>query len=446
MGTYQDFLREKQRKDQTLGFDPLWIPDFLFPFQRKLVEWAIRKGRAAVFAECGLGKTPMQLVWVENVLRKENKPVLVLTPLAVAPQTVREGEKFGIECKQSRDGKVWKGINVTNYHKLHLFSPEDFSGVVLDESSILKNFDGKYRKSITSFLAKVQYRLLCTATPAPNDFMELGTSSEALGMMGRNQMLAMFFSNCGDSTQQWVLKGHAQSRFWQWVAMWARAIRKPSDLGFSDEGFILPKLSTHRHMIPTGKRGESGFLPFLARTLTDQRKERRLTLVPRCEKMTELVPKKDPCIIWCHLNNESDLLGKLIPDAVEVRGSDKDEVKEERLNAFSTGKIRVLISKPQIAGFGLNWQHCSDVIYLPSHSHEQYYQAIRRCWRFGQKREVSCHLVAAESEKLVMDNMLRKEKQSEEIYSGIVREMGNVLSTKEETGPVCKVEVPKWLK
>jgi len=444
MKTYQEFLETKRLRRMEKGFKPLWIPDFLFDFQKQLCEWTIRTGRAAIFADCGLGKTPMQLVWAENVVRKTNKRVLILTPLAVARQTVREGEKFGIECLISKQGKPAGKITITNYERLHHFKPEDYDGVVADESSILKNFDGKRRRQITDFVREIPYRLLCTATPAPNDFMELGTSSEALGVMKRGQMLGMFFVNDGAETQKWSLKGHAKMRFWQWMGTWARAVRMPSDLGFDDGVFVLPKLVMKQYevssVVPNGR-----LFCQVAETLNEQRAERKRTLQARCEKVAELVPKDRPFIAWCHLNAEGDLLEKLIPGAVQVAGSNKDEVKEERLWAFTKGEIRVLVTKPKIASFGLNWQHCSDVSFFPSHSHEQFYQAIRRCYRFQQERDVVCNIVTSEAERNVLSNMIRKERQAADMYAGIVREMGKVLKGSNGDYQLREMEMPAWL-
>lgn len=441
---YSVFLNGKDTIRTNYGFKPLWIPDFLFDFQKVLVDWAIRIGRGALFEDCGLGKSPQQLVWAENVVRKTKGNVLILAPLAVSSQTVKEGEKFGIQVRRTRQGEIHKGINITNYQRLSYYKPEDFAGVVCDESSILKNFDGKTRRHVTEFLQKMEYRLLCTATPAPNDFMELGTSSEALGGMTRNSMLGMFFVNDGENTQQWNLKGHAKKGFWTWVSSWARAVRKPSDIGFKDGKFELPPLKIESHVVesttPSGR-----FFPSIAQTLEDQRKEKRKTIEERCQRVAKILPKDRPCIVWCQLNDESARLTELIPGAVEVKGSDSDDQKEERLGNFSNGKIRVLVTKPSIACFGLNWQHCSDVSYFPTHSHEQYYQAIRRCWRFGQLNPVTCHMVYTESEASVFSNMIRKERRSIELYDGITRWMNeSIKKTKIETHST-KIEVPSWL-
>jgi hypothetical protein len=442
---YQEFLRSKRRGGNDLGFAPVWVPEFLFPFQKFLVEWSIRKGCSAVFADCGLGKSPMELVWAENVFRKTNKPVLLLTPLAVGPQMVREGEKFGIECKQTRTGKVWKGINVTNYEQLKKFDPKDFSAVIADESGCIKHQDTQTRREVTEFMKHVPYRLLATATPAPNDYMELGSSSEALGVMGRQQMLGMFFTNGGKDTQQWELKGHAAKRFWRWVAGWARAVRKPSDLGFDDTGFILPKLTVNHHKIACSIQPKRGF-EWEARTLKDQRKERRATLTQRCEKVAELLSGDDYGVAWCHLNPEGDLLEELIPGAVQVSGSDSEDKKEETLSAFSLGQIRVLVTKPRIGGWGLNWQHCNHMTYFPGFSYEAYYQAVRRCWRFGQERPVGIDLVFSAAERRVLYSMQRKEGQVSKMFQGLVENMSGYQSGSSWDGGKYVVEVPEWLK
>jgi hypothetical protein len=444
MDDYKEFLNRKRRERTASGIEPTFLPDVLKGFQRYLCEWSIRLGRSAVFADCGLGKSLVSLVVAENFVRHTNRPALILAPLAVSRQFVKEGEKFGIKCRQTQDGTIRKGINVTNYERLENFNPEDISCVVGDEIGCVKNADGKTKRRVADFMASVPYRLIGSATPAPNDHMELGNSSEVLGVMPYRNVLAQFFTNQGDDTQQWVLKGHARTRFWQWMATWARAVAHPRDLGYDDAGYDLPELSIHYELIPSGK--SYGLTPYVARTLDEQREERMRTLKQRCRRVAEIIPKDRPAIIWCHYNSESSLLAKLIPDAVEVRGSDKVEVKEKRLMGFSDGSIRVLISKPKIAGFGLNWQHCSDVVYFPSHSHEQYYQAIRRCWRFGQARKVNCNIVAVDSERAVIDNMLRKERQSIELYHEVVRHMNAVLRDERIYRTMdLEVKVPSWL-
>jgi hypothetical protein len=431
------------------------MPDALIDFQQSLAEWAIRKGRAANMADCGLGKTLMGLTWASNVARKTGKPVLYLTPVAVAPQTIREGEKFGIECRHSRDGNSSGHIVVTNYEKLHLFSAADFSGVVCDESSILKSFAGQRRGEITSFMRKVPYRLLQTATAAPNDYIELGTSSEALGYMGYMDMLNRFFKNDLNNSAQgrmrgevikWRLKGHAEQPFWRWVCSWARATRRPSDLGFDDARFVLPPLHEVEHLIEVNSLADGMLFALPAVGLKEQREERRRTVQERCEKVASLVNHTgQPAIVWCHLNDEGDLLEKLIPDGVQVSGSDSEEAKEERLTAFADGKARVLITKPKIGAWGLNFQHCNHVVFFPSHSFEQYYQAVRRCWRFGQKRPVRVDIVTTEGERGITRNLQRKADQADEMFSRLVAEMNNALRIERANNATKPVEIPAWL-
>lgn len=442
---YQNFLAKKSVRNPKQGFKPLWIPDCLFPFQRPLVSWAIQEGRCALLESCGMGKSVQELVWAENVIRYTNGNILFLTPLSVGQQMVREGEKFGIKTTRTKNGRVYKGINITNYQQLHKYSPSDFVAVVADECSVMKDFSTKTRKLLTQFLLDIPYRLICTATPAPNDFMELGSYSEALGIMPRNQMLGMFFTNDGETTQKWRLKGHAKVRFWQWMASWARAVRMPSDIGFDDGDFKLPPLNINKVIVKSdGPR--KGFLPEIAKTLREQRKERKLSLERRCAKAAELLPKDKPGIGWVHFNPEGDLLTDMISGAVQVTGSDSDEKKEETLNAFSCGQIRTLITKPSIAGFGLNWQHCCNVTYFPSFSHEKFYQAIRRSYRFGQKETVNCYLIYTEAEASITSNMLRKERQCDELYAGIVRHINDAVKLQNNKGD-CKesLEIPSWL-
>lgn len=447
MNDYVKFLKSKGKRSRGDSVPASFLPDVMKGFQSHLTDWALRTGRAALLADCGLGKGLMSLVWCENVLRHGTKGrTLILAPLAVSQQFAREAVKFGLKCHVTQDGGLKKGVNVTNYERLKNYRPEDFDGVVCDESSILKNQDGKTRRGITDFLQGVNHRLLCTATPAPNDFMELGTSSEALGNMSYGQMLGMFFTNDGESTQQWRLKGHAKTRFWQWIATWARACRRPSDLGFDDSGYDLPPLNINRHVLRNTTKRRGGLLPYVARTLDKQRSVCKETLKERCGRVAELVPKDRQCIVWCHLNDESKLLSRIIPGAVEVCGSDDDRSKEKRMLGFTDGSVRVLVTKPKIAGHGMNWQNCSEVIYLPSHSHEAYYQAIRRCWRFGQVNPVNVHLVTVQELQPVMDNMIRKERQSEEMYSGIIREMNAVLADRPDESDIIPLTLPDWMR
>jgi len=381
---YAAFLDRKAQLGTEDGFDPVWMPDFLYDFQRDLTAWALRQGRSAIFADCGLGKTPMQLVWADNVVRHSGGRVLIVTPLAVNHQTIREGAKFGIEVTRSDDGTAHAGINVTNYERLHHFDPSDFAGTVCDESSAIKAFDGKRRATVTDFMRKQRYRLLCTATAAPNDYIELGTSSEALGYLGYTDMLGRFFVNDNRTIDTkgrwkghaaprqyrqpgWRFKGHAEEHYWRWVSSWARALRRPSDLGYDDSRFDLPPLIENEHLIEarTTRPGYLFELPALG--LKEEREERRRTIGERCEKVAELVDDGEQALVWCHLNDEGNLLERLIPDAIQVAGADSDEVKEQRLIAFANGQERVLVIKPRIGAYGLNLQNCAHMTFFPSH-------------------------------------------------------------------------------
>ena len=452
---YEDFIERKTQVGADHGFDPVWMPDQLFDFQRALVEWAQSKGRAAIFADCGLGKTPMQLTWAENVVRHTAGRVLILTPLAVGAQTVREGEKFGIEAYQSRDGKWPQGkrIIVTNYEKLHLFEPGDFRGCVCDESSILKNFDGATRKAVTEFMRKMPYRLLCTATAAPNDFIELGTSSEAIGEIGHQDMLSRFFKRdqafCRIHKiggQGWILRGHARRDFWRWVCSWARALRMPSDIGCDNGRFVLPPMRTREHVVKATQSRDGWLFDVPAVGLAEQRDERRRTLKERCEMAASLViDAGDPAVCWGYLNPECDMMEKLIPDAVQVKGGDSDERKEEVFNAFRDGQVRVLVTKPVIGAWGLNWQHCAHQTFFPSHSFEQFYQSVRRSWRFGQTRPVTVDIVTSEGERDVLQSIERKAAQADAMFGQLVSLMNNELRVERQRAPQNEMGAPKWL-
>lgn len=452
---YADFLQAKAQIGTRDGFEPLWMPDFLFDFQSSMVDWSLRQGRAAIFEDCGMGKTPQELVWAENVVRKTNGKVLLLTFLAVGAQMVQEAEKFGVKVTRSHDGTAYPGITIANYERLHYFNPSDFTGIVCDESSILKSFDGRTRQAVTDFARKMRYRLLATATAAPNDYVELGTSSEALGYLGHMDMLNRFFKNDLNNSAQgrmrgevikWRLKGHAEQPFWRWVCSWARAIRRPSDLGFDDRAFQLPPLEEVEHLVHANTIAEGMLFALPAHGLKEQRDERRRTIQERCEKVASLVNHTgQPALVWCHLNEEGDLLEKLIPDAVQVSGKDSDDAKEERLMAFAAGKARVLITKPKIGAWGLNFQHCNHVTVFPSHSFEQYYQGIRRCWRFGQKRPVRVDIVTTEGERGVLRNLQRKAGQADAMFSALVAEMNAAMTIERAATFGNKVEVPAWL-
>jgi hypothetical protein len=452
---YEDFLHAKAQLESDGGFSPVFMPEFLFDFQASIVEWAVKKGRAAIFADCGMGKTPMELVWAENVVRKTGGNVLILTALAVSGQMAREADKFGIKATRSIDGTVYPGITIANYEKLHLFNPRDFAGCVCDESSILKNFAGARKLEITGFMRKIEYRLLATATAAPNDYIELGTSSEALGYLGHMDMLNRFFRNdmnnsatgrIGGKTMQWRFKGHAEKPFWQWVCSWARAIRKPSDLGFDDRQFILPPLTEKEHIVEANQLGDGMMFAMPAVGLDEQREERRRTVQERCERVAALVNNTGkPALVWCHMNEEGNLLEKLIGDATQVSGANSDEVKEDRLLAFADGRSRVLITKPKIGAWGLNFQHCDHVTFFPSHSFEQYYQGVRRCWRFGQKNPVHVDIITTEGEKGVLSNLQRKAAQSEKMFGNLVSEMNSELFINRQNAITNNMELPTWL-
>jgi len=467
--SYAEFLAKKTQQADGGGFAPPMIHDWLYPFQRDLLEWAVRKGRSAIYADCGLGKTPMQLAWADNVVRHTNKNVLVLTPLAVSQQLVREGEKFGIEVGLSRDGKPAGKITALNYERLHKADEADYAGVVCDESSILKHWTGKTQKAVTRFVSKTPYRLLCTATPAPNDFVELGTSSEVLGDLTHSEMLSMFFRQISDdekkrratkddvihskrlswrviqSMGQWALKAHAFEPFWKWVSSWARACRKPSDLGdYDDAQFVLPPLNRIDHMVVPRKPPPGYLFTLPAFGLNQERGERRRTIEERSELVSELVQGNETAIIWCQLNDEADAIEKAIPDAVQVKGTQSLETKEELLLSFLDGESRVLITKAKIAGLGLNMQHCAHVITFVDHSYEKFYQSIRRCWRFGQKRPVRLDVICTEGEINIKRNMDRKQKLADQMFDSIIAFM-NDSEKVSSNQPTTTIEVPKWM-
>jgi hypothetical protein len=452
---YATFLDDKMHDTTKAGFAPSFVPDWLFDYQQSLVRWSVEQGRSAMFADCGLGKTPMALVWAENVVRETHGNVLILTPLAVGAQFVAEAEKFGIGAKRSQDGTAHRGITITNYERLHLFNPQDFAGVVCDESSILKNFDGARRSEITQFLRKRPYRLLATATAAPNDFTELGTSSEALGYLGHMDMLNKFFRNdlnnsatgrIGGKSIQWRFKGHAETAFWRWVCSWARAMRQPSDIGFENGRNVLPDLIERQHTVSSSTLADGMLFALPAVGLKEQRDERKRTIPERCEYAASLVnAHTEPATVWCHLNEESDLLSRLIPDAVEVSGDDSDDEKERKLLSFQRGEVRVLVTKPKIGAWGLNFQHCAHMVTFPSHSFEQYYQSVRRQWRFGQTRSVVVDVVSSEGEREVLKNLQRKQTNADAMFSRLVSEMTSAMSLHRPIRQPLTLEVPSWL-
>lgn len=452
--TYQDFITEKVNSGADSGFEPTFMPSQLFDFQRAMVEYAVRKGRAALFEDCGMGKTVQFLTWAQNVIEHTNRPVLVLSPLAVAAQTIREAQKFGIDAHRSSDGTLQGKLIVTNYERLSHFNSTDFAGVVCDESSILKSFDGARKAEITDFMRKAPYRLLATATAAPNDYIELGTSSEALGYMGYMDMLNSFFKNDLNNSAtrrhygeaaKWRFKGHSEVPFWRWVCSWARAIRKPSDVGFDDGAFVLPALVERSHLVAAESLADGMLFALPAATLPEQRDEKRRTIPERCAKVADLVAHDKPALIWCQFNEEADMLERVIPGAKQVAGKHSDDEKEKRFLDFIDGSIRVLITKPKIGALGLNFQHCAHVVEFPSHSYEQRYQGIRRCWRFGQTQPVTVDTVYTEGEARVMENVQRKAIAADRMFDNLVAEMANAEGVTRRIASTNPIEVPKWI-
>lgn len=460
IGDYRAFIAAKSQLDGDHGFtvDPDSLHDSLFPFQRHLATWALRKGRSAILADCGLGKTLMELAWAERVSSRSGKPVLLLTPLAVGRQIIREAERFGFDAARSVAGERSAPIVVSNYERLHWFDPGDFSGMVCDESSILKSFEGATRSAVTEFMRLLPFRLLATATAAPNDYTELGTSSEALGYLGHVDMIGRFFTNAEGTVrghggrwrprggEEWRFKGHAEREFWRWVASWARALRKPSDLGFADDGFDLTPLVERDHLV-TARSARPGMLfDVAARGFAEEREVTRRTISERCEQAAALVNGTgEPAVVWCHLNREGNELARLIPDGIQISGSDDDDAKEFAFEAFATGQARVLITKPKIGAWGLNWQHCAHMTYFPSHSYESYYQAVRRCWRFGQRRSVVVDIVATEGELEIQANLRRKSEQAVRMFDELVSHMHHELAVRRQAVATRSVEVPTWL-
>lgn len=421
---YDSFIKNKIRKAQEYGFEASKITAPLFDWQKQVVEWAIKKGRAALFEECGLGKTLQQLEWAHQVSIYAQKPVLILTPLAVAKQTESEALKFGYQAKVVSDESeiTGPGIFITNYDKLDHFDSIEFGGVVLDESSILKNFTGKTRRRLTDRFADTRFRLCCTATPSPNDYTEFGQHADFLGVCSPMQMLATYFVNDTFNTGDWRLKKHAETTFWEWVSSWAACISKPSDIGYPDDGYDLPKLNLETIIVDVDEiEGASEGEMFRISTLsaTTMHKELRMTAQQRVDEVANLVNNSDESwIVWCNTNLESDMLKKAIPNAIEVKGSDTAKYKENAANGFVSGEHRVLISKSGIFGYGMNWQHCRNVAFVGlSYSFEDFYQALRRSYRFGQKQEVNAYIVHATTEGAIMKTIKRKITQHEEMQS-----------------------------
>lgn len=474
---YAEFILSKSQGKVGSGF-AFNGHDFLFPFQRYVVEWSCRMARSAIFADCGLGKTAMQLSWADAVYKHTGRPVLILTPLAVARQTEVEAGRFNIDAATSFDGSLPSGVTITNYEQLHKFSRHDVSGVVADESSIIKHFGGATQKQLTRFMQNLQFRLLCTATAAPNDWVELGTSSEAIGELSDSDMKKRFFKQLDDKGQkkeqrlqdeaeklqhhdaeyfgklafrvaqtigQWRLKHYAIDDFWRWVSSWARAMRKPSDLGFSDNGYNLPKLNYVDHVVKSQVTQPGRLFNVPAYGLGEEREERKRTLRERCERVADLVAHNDFSVIWCHTNAEGDTLESIIPGAEQIAGRTPDEKKIELYEAFAAGQLKKLVIKPKIGAWGLNWQHCNHVVTFASHSYEQTYQSVRRCYRFGQTREVTVDTVATEGESRVIDNMRRKATQAETMFQKMILAMNDSLRIERQNVYTNRIEVPSWL-
>lgn len=462
MTDYQRFLQSKKQIAVSSGFEKPkeQMCKAMFEWQKDIVYWALRKGRCALFEDCGLGKTIQSLEWAKSVSEHTKKPVLIVCPLSVAEQTKREGKKFGFSVSVVRDqSQVIDGINVTNYEMLDHFDASVFGGVVLDESSILKNYTGKMRTEIIEKFHYTPYKLSCTATPAPNDFMELGNQAEFCGVMSRTEMLATYFIHDGGDTSKWRLKGHAQSAFWEWLATWAVVLTKPGDLGYDNTGYDLPELITEQVTIRYEENiidDNYSFFADVAQTLNERRNARRNSLKDRCKAALNLI-EEDPeeqWLVWCDLNAEADELKRIIPDNIEVRGSDDIEVKAERLNRFTIEEAKRLIVKPSIAAFGLNWQNCHNMIFVGlSDSFEMMYQAIRRCWRFGQEYPVNVYIITSEAEGAVKENIERKEKQAAQMVAEMVQHTREILEeeirgTERITipyNPQIDMEIPTWL-
>lgn len=449
---YEEWLKTKKVTDPCTGLTK--IPELnpmLFPFQHDVVAWALKRGRACIFSDCGTGKTAMQLEWAKHV----PGDVLIFAPLAVSEQTVREGEKFGVRVEYSGDGIKRGKVTITNYERMEKFNPKDFNAVVLDESSIIKSYTGKYRTELVEKWSVVPYRLACTATPAPNDFMELGNHAEFVGAMKRTEMLSMFFIHDGGETSKWVLHGHAESKFWEWVCSWAVMIQKPSDLGYSDDGFILPKLNIKQITVESTDAPEGFLFAMEAQTLGERQKARRVSIDARSKELAKIVNNSsEQWVIWVNLNDEGDTITDMIPGAVQVSGADSNEKKIQAIHDFLAGNTRVLVSKVSIFGYGINMQCCHNTAFLGlSDSYEDFYQAVRRHWRFGQKNEVNCYIVTADTEGAVVQNIKRKEKDAERMAREMVKNMQalnehnikGIVRTKTGYDPKVEMIIPAWV-
>lgn len=456
MTSYEKFLEKKKHSIGDSGIPVTYVPDIAFDFQEEIIKRAVNKGRIAIYADTGLGKTLIQLSIAKNIIEKTNKNVLILTPLAVAFQFIKEAEKIGIDdIEYSKTGQFTKKIVICNYERLHYFNNSDFIAVILDESSILKNFDGAIKNHVTSFVKKTPYRFLSTATPAPNDYIEFGTSSEALGYLPYMDMLQRFFANNENNIRpqdigsKWYLKPHAKDSFFTWLNQWSISVKKPSDLGFSDERYKLPELIENKVFVKNEKNwiinGQIMMFNGIAQTMSEVREEQKGTFTERCEKAVEISSNYDTSVYWCNFNDEGDLLAELDKNAVQLKGSLSLETKEDILLNFANGQIKKIITKPKITSFGLNWQHCSHMVYFPTWSYEQYYQSIRRVWRFGQSNPVTVDLVLSDGQKRVIDTLLYKTRKAKEFNESIQKTINGLvdLSKKEFTQKIIK---PNFIK
>lgn len=455
--TYEEFLKSKEFKPIHAGFEPDELNPNLFDYQDAIVRWALRKGRCALFEDTGMGKTIQQLAWADAVCKRTDGKVLILAPLAVSKQTAKEADKFGIDCHLvESEEDIRKGINITNYEKIHKFDTGQFDGIVLDESSILKSYSGKTTKDLQYRFSRTPYRLCCTATPSPNDFTEIGTTAEFLGIMPRTEMLSTFFINdmMGKERIGWRLKKHAEKDFFRWMATWSMMIDNPDNLGFDGSMFKLPELNVQTHVLQSDP-DEGVLFPDIAETLTERRQARKKSAEKRIKLSKEIALQEEQCLIWCDYNYESEMLHKAIPESVEVKGADKPEHKETAMIGFANGDVKYLVSKPSICGFGMNWQNCHSMVFSGlSDSFEQFYQAVRRCWRFGQTKPVDVHVILSEAEMAVLENIRRKQSEHNrmkeemiEIMSDISKaELYNLESRHTEYVPEETMQIPPFMR
>lgn len=447
---YNDFLNKKLLNIKTTGFEPYQTHERLFNFQKDLVNWSIRRGKSAIWAGCGLGKTIMQISWADQVSRHTGKPVLILAPLAVSEQTIMEGKKIDVHVNHYGSGN----IQINNYEQIHNMDCSQFVGIVLDESSCLKSFSSKHKMQIIEAFHATPYKLCCSATPSPNDFTEIGNHAEHLNICSRSEMLATYFVHDSGETQKWRLKGHAEKAFFEWLATWAVMMSKPSDLGYSNDGYDLPELIYHQHIVKS-KVSFGNLFYDMAATLDERRKARKESLQERCALAADLSKYSDkPWIYWCDLNDESKTISKMVDGIVEVEGSLKNDVKASRMIGFSNGDFKKLVTKVKMAQFGLNWQHCNNMVFVGlSDSFEAFYQAVRRCWRFGQKKPVNVHVIISEKEGNVLQNIKNKESKAEEMQRKMIECMADISKTEInnsskntiEYNPLQQMELPSWM-